>query len=143
MSELKYARNIITELKPIIHPGAEPRQTGEPGFVRVGYIDDEVIKGAFYMESCWFLKSSDTGPTPHTHEFDEILGFIGHNPRNPRDLGGEFELWLDDEKYTLTQSCMVYIPKGLKHCPMIARKVVTPILHFSVGTGIQYQKSST
>ena len=63
-------------------------------------------------------------------------------PMNLRDLGGEMELWLGDEKYLLTKSCLVYAPRGLRHCPMIARKVNRPFIHFTAGNGTEYAKKS-
>ena len=77
---------------------------------------------------------------PHVHEFDEIITLFGTNPEDPNDLCGEVEFWLDDEKYTLTKSCIVYVPKGLKHCPMIFRNVERPIFHFIVGDAGNYAK---
>ena len=54
------------------------------------------------------------------------------------DLGGEIEFWLDDEQYMLTKSCMVYVPKGLKHCPIVFRRIDRPIFHFLMVTGGDY-----
>jgi hypothetical protein len=69
----------------------------------------------------------------HTHPFDEVIAFVGTNPDDPQDLGGEIELWLEDEPYILAKSCLVFIPKGLKHCPLIVRRVDRPIFHFITG----------
>jgi hypothetical protein len=76
----------------------------------------------------------------HSHEFDEIVTLFGTNPEDPRDLCGEVEFWLEDEKYKITRSCMIYIPKGLRHCPMIFRKVERPIFHYVVGQGSRYTR---
>jgi hypothetical protein len=51
------------------------------------------------------------------------------------------ELWLDNEKYILNNTCLVFVPRGLKHCPMIARKVDRPFIHFTAGNQSLYQKS--
>jgi hypothetical protein len=69
----------------------------------------------------------------HSHDFDEIVTVFGTDPEDPRDLCGEVEFWLEDEKYTLTKSCIIYVPKGLRHCPIIFRNVKRPIFHFIVG----------
>jgi hypothetical protein len=53
-------------------------------------------------------------------------------------LGGEVEFWLEDEKYLLTKSCLIFAPKGLKHCPLRVIRVDRPIFHFTVVTGGEY-----
>ena len=39
------------------------------------------------------------------------------------ELGGEIELWLEDEQLIITRSCLVFIPRGMKHCPMFVRRI--------------------
>ena len=106
----------------------------------IAYLDSEMIKGGFYTECMWYYQASTARVEPHTHDFSEVLGFIGGDPNDKNNLNGEIELWLDDEQYILTKSCMVFIPKGLKHCPMIVRRVDKPLLHFSLGPGGVYEK---
>ena len=65
----------------------------------------------------------------------EILGFVGTNPDDPLDLGGEVEFWVDGEAHLITRSTMVYLPPDLHHCPLFVLKVndaKRPIFHFSV-----------
>jgi hypothetical protein len=79
------------------------------------------------------------GGGPHTHDADEIIGFFGNNPQDPYDLGGEIEFWLEDEKHILTKSCLIFVPRGMKHCPLILRRVDRPIFHFTTVTSGQYE----
>jgi hypothetical protein len=51
-------------------------------------------------------------------------------------------LWLDDEKYILKNTCLVFVPKGLKHCPLQFNRIDSPILFFTIGTGGMYKRSS-
>ena len=146
MAESKYGKYIVTEPKAnIVAPPWSPR--GEiPG--RIAYIDNEVVDGAFYMECVWMLpgmtpppedkSSRPRGPQAHTHDYDEILGFFGSDTENMRDLGGEAALWLEDEKHIINKSCLVFIPKGMKHCPLYFTRIDKPIFHFSVGPGQMY-----
>ncbi len=89
------------------------------------------------MNCSWYLRPPDI-KTPeqqsHRHEADEIIGFFGANPENPYDLGAEVEFWLEDEMHLITTSAMIFVPKGMKHCPLILRRVDRPIFHFSVLT---------
>jgi hypothetical protein len=143
MAETKYGKYIITESKgglKLPSYRVKPTEDTKGVATRLLWLDDEVIKGAFYVECAWYWKASDVPRTQaHTHDYDEVLAFFGTDPQNPRDLCGEVELWLEDEKHILTQSCLVYAPKGLKHSPMFLRRVDRPIFHFTAGTGGAYK----
>jgi len=105
------------------------------------YLDARVVPGAFYSECAWFWSASAPGKVEadtHTHTFDEIVGFFGTNQEDPHDLCGEIELWLEDEQHMLTKSFMAFIPAGMKHCPLIVRRVDRPIFHFTVGPVKKY-----
>lgn len=139
MVEKKYSHYIVTRPKPnenrtVFDANLPPPESR----TRAIYLDNEVVKGAFYVATSWFWKPTDKGPDPHTHEFDEVLGFFGTNPDDIFDLCGEVELWLGNEQYLLDKSCMVFIPKGLVHCPLLMRRVDRPIFHFSAGTNGMY-----
>ncbi len=144
--ETKYGKHIITEMKQNI---AEASWTmpvsvagkGEPG--RVLWLDSEVFPGAFYIETVWQYPPTN-GEEPrvtteqHTHDFDEAICFFGTNPEDPYDLCGEIELWLEDEKHTINRSCIIYVPAGMKHCPLVINRVDRPIFEFTVGPGTMY-----
>lgn len=137
---MKYEKYIITEPKPNFWTEEGAKKDGPDVIHPTVYLDDKILEGAFYVECNWFWKDNQHSPPVHTHDFDEVLAFIGTNPEDPQDLCGEVELWLDDEKYMLTKSCLVFVPRGLKHCPMLVRRADRPIFHFSVGTSGMYAK---
>ncbi len=143
MAESKYAKYIITGPKANLKLAEYRIRTEDfvPGMeTRLLHLDDDVIKGAFYLSCFWFWKGSDVVLVkPHTHDFDEVLALIGTNPEDPNDLGGEVEFWMGDEKLILTKSCLVFVPKGLKHCPFIVRRVDRPIFHFTSGPTATYR----
>jgi hypothetical protein len=134
MTESKYGKYIVSDLRA---PFSKAYNEEYAKFAtRVLWMDDKVVDGAFQMNVSWYLKPQ-TGQTPlaaHTHEPNEIIGFFGNNHEDPYDLGGEVELWLEDEKHIITKSSLIYIPSGMKHCPLILRRVDRPIFHFSVVT---------
>jgi hypothetical protein len=114
-----------------------PRSVPTP----VMWLDSKIMPGAFYVESVWIwpgCASERNVAKPHTHPFDEIVTFFGTNWDDPHDLCGEIELWLEDEKFVMTKNFLAFIPAGMKHCPLIVRRVDRPIFHFNVGTGAQY-----
>ncbi len=110
---------------------------------RVLWLDDRVVEGAFHMNVSWYLKAAPTlADKPHVHATDEIIGFFGSNPDDPYDLGGEVEIWLEDDKHMLTRSCMIFVPAGMKHCPLTVTRVDRPIFHFTTVTGHEYDRVS-
>jgi len=139
----KYGKYIITRAKSDLRARSYRRDAAEiaaGNHTRLLYLDDEVIKGAFYVECVWYWKGSEQPIVEaHTHAFDEAITFLGTNREDPQDLCGEVELWLEDEKHIFTESCLVFVPKGMKHCPLIIRKVDRPIFHFTTGPGGRYE----
>lgn len=107
-------------------------------------IQDSILKGSFFVgcERLWQL--TDNGPVdieiPHSHDFDEIIGFAGSNRNYPRDLGGELEFRIGDEKLTLTRTCLIFIPRGTIHCPITIKRIDTPIFMFEAGNNSVYEK---
>jgi hypothetical protein len=138
MAESKYGKHIVTELK-VPEDKKKIAEFYATYARRILWMDENVVEGAFHMNTAWFINASTTTENePHVHNSDEIIGFFGNNADDPYDLGGEVEIWLEDEKHILTKSSLLFIPAGMKHCPLILRRVDRPIFHFTVVTGGQY-----
>jgi hypothetical protein len=105
-------------------------------------LDEKKVSGIpFFTDCAWvWPKPGDIvmEGKAHTHDFDEIITVFGTNPDDPRDLCGEVEFWLEDEKHIIKNSCIIYVPKGTKHCPIIFKNVQRPIFHYIVGDAGQY-----
>ena len=130
MAKSKYSQYVLTEPKPNRPLPPLPKNA----VTDLIYLDDEVIKGAFNLICAWFWPRKDRMvviPEAHTHTSGEVVAFFGSNPADPHDLGGEIEFWLGDEPLILTKSCAVYAPPGVKHNPLIFRRIDRPIFHFS------------
>jgi len=142
MAELKYQKYILTDLKL---PAETQERAAEYNkrATRILWLEDWVIKGAPSIITSWYWKATEIEGTPsHKHDFDEVLGFFGNDPQNPHDLGGEVEFWLEDEKYIIKNSCLIFIPKGLRHCPLRVVKVDRPIFFLAVSTTSEYVKKN-
>jgi hypothetical protein len=131
MSESKHAKYVITQ--PMKEEHGYEVKDGPDVISSMAYLDGGVVPGAFYCETHWFHKPTKYSPKEHTHDFDETLAFFGADPDDPMNLCGEVELFLDGDRLMLTESCLVYIPAGMKHCPMNIKRADRPIFHFSVG----------
>lgn len=166
MTEFK-PNYIITEMKESVilawGPPGEVRADYVPGKNRmmehVLYIDGDVGTGTFYSECLWFFSpdkidpdelekmakiramikpGTKVGPQPHIHPFDELFTFFGSNFDDPSDLGGEIEFVLEDQSMVFDKSCIVYIPAGMKHCPLNMKRMDRPLFHFSMGFTSSY-----
>ena len=141
--QYKHSKHIITKTKSdLTLPDFRREALKTAGDTRtaMAYLDDDIFKGAFYCECVWFWKGMEKPEVEaHTHPFDEVITFFGTNPDDPEDLCGEVEIWLEDEKITLTKSCLIFVPKGMKHCPLHIKRVDRPIFHFTAGPSSTYK----
>jgi hypothetical protein len=141
MTDSKYSKYIVSELKNPF--SSEQAAQYAKWATRILWMDNKVVDGAFQMNCSWFLRLPDRatseGIGTHTHDTDEIIGFFGSNPEDPYDLGGKIEFWIEDEKHILTRSCMIFVPRGMRHCPLKLLQVDRPIFHFSTVTSGQYE----
>lgn len=108
-------------------------------------VDLDGEAGALYADFGWLWSGSAKGysVTEHSHDFDEVIGFIGTKGglKDPHELGGEMEIWLGGEKHLIAKSCLIFVPKGLKHCPLRFNRIDAPILFFSVGMTDTYSST--
>jgi len=131
-------RYFVTELKRNISEQSFSPVWTDKEAKRLLFLDKEVIPGAFQVSCSWFwpgewppLKPGDEPRMkPHTHDFDEVLAFIGTNPDDINDLCGEVELWIDGKKNVSDKSFMAFIPAGVIHCPLNILRAERPIFHF-------------
>jgi quercetin dioxygenase-like cupin family protein len=142
MPALKTSKYIVTTLQ---EPPEKKKIAAEYAKFarRILWLDENVVPGAFHMNTAWYLKPSRVELEAHTHDTDEIIGFFSSNPAAPYDLGGEVEIWLEDDKHIINTSAMIFVPAGMKHCPLILRRVDRPIFHFTTVTGGRYDKNLT
>lgn len=132
MAETKYEKFIISDLNKV----ADPLGT------RLYCLHGGMFEGAPYVDCAWFWPQShevvvvDKG---HAHDFEEVITFFGSNPDDPTDLCGEIEFWMGDERHILTKSCIIFVPKGVKHCPLIVKRLDRPVFHFATATDKNYQ----
>ena len=139
MPGTKYGKYIITELKPKTEAPWAPVMTLEES-IPLLFLDNNVIKGAFYVESSWTLPpfARETRGETHKHDYDEVLAFFGSDPQNPHNLNAEAEVHIGDEIHTITRSCLIFVPRGVPHGPIDFKRIDKPIFHFSCGTSKKY-----
>ena len=99
---------------------------------RVIYMDDRVVPGSFYVEAVWVVGSIPRSHPEHTHDYDEIVGFVGSDMNNPDDLGAEIDFVVDGEKTTITKTCFIHVPAGVKHGGLCFRKIDRPVFQIAM-----------
>jgi hypothetical protein len=140
----KWADNIVTDQKKfrLNYPNMGSPELDEWNHL-ILWVDDKIVPGAFQMNCCWFVKVPEKQMYfQHHHDVPEIIGLFGGDYQNQHDMGAEVEFWMEDEKYTITKSCMIFIPANIKHCPLMLKRIDKPIFHFSVVTSAAYTQIS-
>lgn len=82
-------------------------------------------------------------PEPHTHDFDELLGFVGGNPLDITDFPAEIHFCFGKEKeeHIITEPTMISIPAGLEHCPLTVTRCDKPIVMLEISLTNKFDSS--
>ena len=138
MVENKYSKYVIREphMKPPHEEITAPIVSfnrGRVDFPGVGFsINWELIDKPFIMEK-----------SGHTHDWDQLLCFVGGDSKNFFDFGAEIEFFLGEEaeRYVINSTTLVYIPRGLIHGPLEFKKIHKPIMFNNIVLSAQYSRA--
>jgi hypothetical protein len=79
--------------------------------------------------------SMRTGPNAsHRHDFDQVMVWIGTDTGDMGDLGAEVEVCLGEEweKYMVTTSSSLAVPRGMPHFPAIINRMERRFIYMEV-----------
>ncbi len=138
MAESKYDKYFLTEFK---EPSNLPAVAGPQAYFRGA----KQIPGA-NLNMGWqlFIKPIYLEKEPHTHDVDEYLIFLGG--KLP-DLFDSFKAEIDfcigeeQEQRVIDKATIIFIPKGLVHCPLNFRKIDEPILFHAILLAPRFTKT--
>jgi hypothetical protein len=104
------------------------------------YMSNKLVPGCnTYIDLSWIYQMPSPNPHifEHAHDFDEIIVHMGTDPEHPEDLGGEIEIYMEDQPLVFDTTSAIYIPRGVKHDPLTWRKFTRPHLEMTImlGTG--------
>ena len=102
------------------------------------YLDDRAVEGGMYFSGGMVMQKPPVGgPTakPHYHDYIEYLILLSSDPNDQNNLGGEFFLYIEDEKHIYDKACVITIPAKIWHCPFGFNRVDRPILFYSCSNG--------
>jgi hypothetical protein len=139
----------VTDLKDVVGDAPWTPKFTDKEARRVISLDSEVRPGAFYMETAWFFPGdwpdkTKNDPTKtigaHKHDYDETVAWVGTDSKDPYNLNGEIEFWVDGKQNFIDRSFIAFIPAGTEHGPINIRKITKPMFHFTAGMGKTYRK---
>ncbi|MDR0876338.1 MAG: hypothetical protein LBN12_09030 [Clostridiales Family XIII bacterium] len=95
------------------HPLPTPFKPAD-AVVQVVWRDESQIPGALFNEVFWIVKDCEN-PEFVKHDQDQVYGFVGGDFEDPEHLQADVELWLENDKITLTNTSFVFIPAGVAY----------------------------
>jgi len=137
MSQSRYSRNLVTVPLREVAEGIRVRGRTNPTLT---YMSNDLVEGCNkYIDISWIYGIPEPNPhiNEHTHNYDRIVFYIGSDPFNLEDLGGEIEYYLGGQPIKLDTTSALYIKKGVKHGPVIWKSFSRPHLEISIILGPQ------
>jgi hypothetical protein len=138
MAKSKYAQLFLTDFK-------EPSNISVVADPQAYFRGARQIPGA-NLNMGWqlFVKPIHLEKEPHTHDIDEYLIFLGGKlPDLFASFKAEIDFWIgeEQEKHLINKATIIFIPKGLVHCPLNFRKIDEPILFHAILLGPRFTKT--
>ncbi len=90
-----------------------------------------------YVGFNWIWGIPDQNPyvLEHSCDYAEVFLFVGGDPNNPEDLGGEVEICVDGQPLTFSTTSALFIPREVKHGPLTQKKVDKPHMEMVIILG--------
>ena len=86
----------------------------------------EIKESALAMGFAHITAPDVLGSPTHVHPFDQWIYLLGAEVFSEFDADVEFTL--GDEILKIDYPCYIFIPKGMKHCPLDIKRVGKPII---------------
>jgi hypothetical protein len=137
MAETKYGKYLIK--KPLREADATvPSKIKGREEPTMTYMSNDLVPGCnVYLEFGWIWDIPDPNPyiLEHSHGYDEIVLHIGSDFKNPEYLGAEIEFAVGGEPLIIDKTSALFVPKGVKHGPLIWRSVDRPHIQMAIILG--------
>lgn len=101
----------------------------------------------FHIQFGTYIAAGQMGTAPyepHSHDFDQVMIWIGTDTDDMGDLGAEVELCMGEEgeKYMITSSSSVNVPKGFVHYPAAITRMNRRFIYMEVSCASEYKEKS-
>ena len=145
MAKTEYDKYIIREplavgrFSPILHVCGENHPFGKGECPGSKFPDFPAEQTLMYITEPFRM-----GAPSHAHDYDQLLFILGGNPANFYDFDAEIEVTLgeEDNTYIVDTTSIVYIPKGMLHCPIDFKRVGKPIIFGHLCLAPKYTRSA-
>jgi hypothetical protein len=118
-----------------------------PGFYRqVTALNGEDLGLDAHIEygAYWAAGSMGAVPySPHAHDFNQVMVWLGADPADMGELGAEVELCLGEEgeKHMITTSTAVAVPRGMPHFPANITRMDKRFVFMTVSCAPEYKET--
>jgi len=119
-----------------------------PGYFRqVATLDGEDLGLDAHIEFVVYRAAGSMGAapyTPHVHDFDQVMLWLGADPADMGELGAEVELCLgkEGEKHMITTTTAVAVPRGMPHFPAGITRMDKRFIFFTVSCAPVYKETA-
>ena len=120
-----------------VEPGTEmPKRLAFDGSTNFGGIN-------YWMRMTYITQPFTMEQEPHSHEYDQCAHLYGGDPNDFGDFQAEvwFYLGEEGEKQVITKPTIIYIPRGMMHCPLVYHRIDKPIIFLNVCFTGEYKKT--
>jgi hypothetical protein len=134
MAKIDYEKNLVR--KPVYKTGNKTVKGRQAPIAT--YMSNDLVPGSnLYIELGWISAIPEPNPHvgEHKHDYNQILMYIGSDPAQREDLYGEIEYYVGGQSLSFDTTSALYIPKGLRHGPIIWKRVDQPILEMTIILG--------
>ncbi|HSW58811.1 MAG TPA: hypothetical protein VLH15_10430 [Dehalococcoidales bacterium] len=147
---LKYSDCIITDARPKpadvekLYSAQLRWNKSTLEFSHILNVNGDRIKDFFHVDCTWLWGGSSEGPIDenHAHDFGEVIGFVGSSREDPHNLNGEIRLMIDDQEIRLTKSCLIFVPPGVMHGPVLNMRIDKPVFFVTIALTGRYSRQS-
>lgn len=137
MAEKKYGKYLVKKpAREVRVPGLDEIKGRK--YPTMTYMSNDLVSGCnVYLELGWIWAMPDPNPhiLEHTHDYDEVILHIGSDFNNPEDLGAEIEFVVEGEPLIIDKTSALFMPKGVKHGPVIWKRVDRPHIQMTIMLG--------
>jgi hypothetical protein len=130
MTESKFEKYLVR--KPIYkrYHGVKNRQN--PGMTYMSSI--QVPEANYCLEYSWIygIPEPNQPVSEHVYDIEKVILYIGGDPWNPQDLGGEIEFHISGQPFTISTSSALFVPKGVRYGPVIWKKFRKPHIEMTL-----------
>jgi len=116
MTESKYDKYLVKV--PLREVVVGSNGEGRTSLAMTCMSNELVPESKIYIQYHWVREVPELDPlliAGHSHNFDEIILYIGADPENPEYLGAEIDGFVGDERQITDKTSAIYIPKNVKH----------------------------